>query len=487
MRAKRITLIVATIAVLLVALRASLPSLAKDYLNHKLAQMGDYSGHISAVDIDLWRGAYTLMDVTVTKTSTEIPVPLFQVDSAELSISWSALWHGAVVAEIDFYRPELNFVDDVQLGRQSGTGTDWQQALQRLTPVEINRLALHQGAIHFRNFSSDPPVDIVLAGIEGTIDNITNVDRSAGAQQARLSITGTMLEDAKTSLQGQLDPLGDFQDFSLRLKITGIDLRQLGTLSEAYGNFDFESGNGDFLLELQAENGRLEGYAKPLLDNVVILDLDEDLEQGPFSAAWEALVGALGRLFRNQPENRIASRIEIRGNLDQQDISGWQAFISILRNAFVDAYEATFDSASSAELERGHQRPMVGGHLGELGSRRINGGDGDVTAQENMVDTGRRNAAGEGVARAVSNQLDLDIIETVAQHPAHRGSRGGVEIPAQDDRSLAARISQPVFAQQLLGLAQPLARPEPEMGIDNLDFGPHQIHRYPQGPPRFAP
>ncbi|MFO7550768.1 MAG: hypothetical protein R6W80_05130 [Haliea sp.] len=58
------------------------------------------------------------------------------------------------------------------------------------------------------------------------------------------------------------------------------------------------------------------------------------------------MVGGLGRLFRNQPEDRIASRMEIHGNIDQQDVSGWQAFISILRNAFVDAYEANFEPNS---------------------------------------------------------------------------------------------------------------------------------------------
>lgn len=345
-RSLRIILITAAIAVLLLALRASLPGLARDYLNNKMANMGEYSGHVSAVDIDLWRGAYTLEELEVTKTSADIPTPLFQVDAIDLAVSWSALLQGAVVAEIGFHRPELNFVDDVEFGNQSGSGTNWQEALQQLVPIEINQLTINDGAIHFRNFNSEPAVDVVLTDLNGTIDNISNVDRSAGARPADMRFTGLMPGAAATSIEGQLDPLGDFQDFSFRLKVTGIDLRRLNTLSEAYGNFDFESGNGDFLLELEADNGELKGYAKPLFDDVTILDLESDLEQGSLSAAWEAVVGALGRLFRNQPEDRIASRIEIRGNLDQQNISGWQAFMSILRNAFVDAYEATFEPDS---------------------------------------------------------------------------------------------------------------------------------------------
>ncbi|MDO8862981.1 DUF748 domain-containing protein [Haliea sp. E1-2-M8] len=339
----RIIVIVAAIAVMLIIFRASLPWLVRDYLNDQMADMGAYSGHVSEVEINLWRGASTVQELQFTKISANFPVPLLRVDSVDLALSCSALLSGAVVAEIEFYRPELNFVDDEELGGQTGSGTNWQEALQELVPIEINRLGIHDGTIHFRNFNSEPAVDLVLSDLNGAIDNISNVDRSEGAHPAAMRFTGIMLEDAETLLEGQLDPLGDFRDFSFQMKITGIDLRHLNTLSEAYANFDFESGHGDFVLELEARNGVLAGYAKPLLDNVTILDLEGDLEQGVLSAAWEAVVAGLGQLFRNQPENRIASRIEIRGNVDQQDISGWQAFMSILRNAFVDAYEATFE------------------------------------------------------------------------------------------------------------------------------------------------
>lgn len=63
------------------------------------------------------------------------------------------------------------------------------------------------------------------------------------------------------------------------------------------------------------------------------------------------MVGGLGRVFRNQPENRIASRIEIQGNLERRDISAWQAFLSILHNAFVEAYEDRFEGDGSSVPE----------------------------------------------------------------------------------------------------------------------------------------
>lgn len=327
---------------ILVALRLALPHWVKDYLNNQLADMGAYQGYITDVDIALWRGAYALSDVEVTKSDGSSEVPFFEADSIDLSISWRALLDGAVVAEVGFIRPELHFVDGGEQEGQAGTGTDWREAIQQLVPIRIDRLEIEDGVLHFHNFQSDPEVHLLLTEINGKISNITNVDRDDDAGYADANLEGMIFEDAHVFLEGSLDPLGDFRNFSIRLKTIDIDLTRINDLAEAYGNFDFESGTGSFIMELEADDGELVGYAKPILDNVVILDVESDSEDGLLNVAWEAVLGALGRIFRNQPEERIASQIEIRGDLDQQEMSAWQALASVLRNAFVEAYEASF-------------------------------------------------------------------------------------------------------------------------------------------------
>ena len=345
MTTRRYTYSAAALAIIVVAaagLRLALPGLVKDYLNDKLAAMGDYSGRISDVDIALWRGAYALHDLAVVKVDEQVPVPFFAADTIDLAISWRALFRGSVVAEIDFIDPTLHFVDSDSGDTQSGAGTDWRQSIQQLVPIRIDRLDIHNGELHFHNFNSEPPVHLIMTGLAGGFTNLTNADRSADQIPSRFQLEGLVLEDARLELSGKLDPLGDFRDFTINLKVTAIELSRISDLTQAYGNFDIESGSGSFIMELDAQDGQLEGYAKPLLDDVVVLDLEKDLEKGVFSAAWEALVGGLGRIFRNQPADRIASQVEIRGNLDNQDISAWQAFLSVLRNAFVDAYQVQF-------------------------------------------------------------------------------------------------------------------------------------------------
>lgn len=119
------------LVIVLVGVRLALPSWVKNYLNDQLAAMGEYQGHIADVDIALWRGAYVIHELNIVKTSEKVPVPFFEARSIDLSISWRALWAGQVVADVEFSRPELHFVDGKNSQSQSGSGTDWQAALQQ--------------------------------------------------------------------------------------------------------------------------------------------------------------------------------------------------------------------------------------------------------------------------------------------------------------------------------------------------------------------
>ena len=341
--ARPVLIALALVAVALVVLRLALPTLVKNYLNDQLADMGDYRGHITDVDIAIWRGSYALNQMNIVKIDNSVPVPFFEVDSIDLSISWQALIKGAVVAEVDFFNASLHFVDGGETGSQAGQGTDWEEALQQLAPIRIDRLSFHDSSIEFHNFQSEPSVHLTVTDLQATFTNLTNADRSEQPVYADFDLSGTVLGHAALQAGGSLDPLGDFRNFRFEVQVSEIDITYLNDLTEAYGRFAFESGTGDFVMEPEATDNQLSGYAKPLLDNVQIFDLEEDLEKGLLQAGWEALVGGLGRIFRNQPRDRIASQVDISGDLDQPDISPWQSFVSILRNAFVEAYEARFE------------------------------------------------------------------------------------------------------------------------------------------------
>ncbi|HAO25081.1 MULTISPECIES: DUF748 domain-containing protein [unclassified Methylophaga] len=340
-------IIIVLLLIALIILRMQLPSIVKDYLNGKMADIGEYQGEIADVDIHLWRGAYSVDQLEITKKD-QPEVVFFKAQTIDTSVSWAALLAGKVVADVDLMNAEIHLVDDETDDKPEEKST-WRQTVQEIIPLQIDRLNIDNGEIHFHNFTSDPPVHLVFYQLNGEITNLSNTDRNEGLEYANFDVEGRLFDNADATLSGRLDPLGDFHNFELKLKITGIDLTKLNQVSEAYGNFNFKSGNGDFVMELQADEAQLTGYAKPVMDNVEIFDLEKDLEEGVFSAAWQAIVGAFGQIFRNEPRDRIATQIEIRGNLDNPDTSAWQAFLAILQNAFVDAFESDFGRETNSD------------------------------------------------------------------------------------------------------------------------------------------
>ena len=340
-----------SLIVLLVALQLALPYLVRDYLNEKLADMGDYRGQVSDVDLAWWRGAYTVNGLKIVKTTGKVPVPFLNAPVIDISVSWHSLWYDrAVVAEVAFLRPELNFVDggDKQ-NSQTGQGTDWRQQLDKLLPITLNEVVIDDGVLTFRNFSSKPPVTLKATQLQASIRNLTNIRDEAGRRDASFEARALVAGDAKVESRATFDPFSDFDDFEFRLRPTGIELRRLNDFASAYGKFDFKAGHGDVVIEAEATNGRLNGYIKPLLRDVEVFDWQQDVEdkdKGLFRSVWEALVGATETVLKNQPKNQFATRVELSGSVRRQNISAFEAFLQILRNGFVQAFSARYERSA---------------------------------------------------------------------------------------------------------------------------------------------
>ncbi|ANY88829.1 MULTISPECIES: DUF748 domain-containing protein [Pseudomonas] len=338
----------ASLVALLLALHLALPYLVRTYLNDRLADMGDYRGQIADVDLAWWRGAYQINDLKIVKTTGKVPVPFLDAPLIDLSVSWRSLWYDhAVVAEVLFVHPELNFVDGGnKQNSQTGQGTDWRQQLEKLLPITLNEVRIENGILTFRNFNSKPPVDLKATQLQANIRNLTNVRDEKGRRDANFDGTARLLGDARVESRATFDPFSDFDDFEFRLRATDIQLRRLNDFASAYGKFDFNAGHGDLVIEAQADKGRLHGYIKPLLRDVDVFNWQQDVEdkdKGLFRSIWEALVGASETVLKNQPKNQFATRVELRGSVHQRNISAFEAFLQILRNGFIQAFNARYE------------------------------------------------------------------------------------------------------------------------------------------------
>lgn len=343
--------------VLLVALRLALPYIVLHTLNKRMDRMGDYHGHVTDVDLHLWRGAYSLDGLEVVKVSGKVPVPLLKTPRMDIKLSWHTLLHGAIRASVDFHRPVLNFVDGSgESDTQAGTGVDWRAQLQQLIPIRLDEVSVHDGTITFRNFVSSPRVDLKATRVDAVITNLTNADRSQGRRVAHMRASAQILGEAPLETSASFDPLGKLGDFEYRLRVLHIDLTRLNDLARAYAKLDFASGQGDFVMELEARDGALRGYAKPLFHDMKIFSWKQDVEEddkNPFRIAWEALAQGITSIFKNHPHDQFATRVPIRGRIDNKKISAWKAIVNVLHNAFVKAYTPQLEHLEPAPRDEG--------------------------------------------------------------------------------------------------------------------------------------
>ncbi|MBN8726924.1 MAG: DUF748 domain-containing protein [Xanthomonadales bacterium] len=344
-RHRRLWISLAVVVVVLVIVRLLLAGWVASYVNSKLDRMGDYHGELDSVSLHLWRGAYSIHDLRIERVDGKLPVPLLAAPRIDLAVSWRALLHGGIVATVDFEQPQVNFVDGPGKNNQSGTGVDWRRQLEELLPIRLDEVNVHQGSVHFRNFASEPRVDLMATAVDGVVTNLSNV-RANGARPAHLEATAKILGNAPLETSADFDPLGDLTDFDFRVKVTGIDLTRANDLLQAYAKLDVEKGSGDFVMELKAREGQLDGYAKPLFRDVEIFNWKSDVEEkgkNPLQIAWEALAGGIENLFKNQRLDQFATRVEIHGRIGDTKTSAWQAIVAILRNAFVEAFKPKFE------------------------------------------------------------------------------------------------------------------------------------------------
>jgi hypothetical protein len=320
---------------LLLAARAALPHLLERYVNRVLDRGESYTGRVDDVDVALWRGAYRLDGVVIEKRGGRAPVPLFRGPRVDLSIEWRALLDGALVGEIHFDEPELNVVGGP--ARQTGTDEDWRSQVEALFPTKINRVEARRGRVHYRSFHTEPEVDVYLRDIELVVGNLTNSKDLASDRVARFEMRAVPMERGRLWGRGTIDPFAERPDFDLDATVTGADLTQWNDYLRAYAGVDVQQGSFSVYTELVAREGRFDGYLKPLVEDLDVLDLAEEAEeQGLLSTIWEALVGTAAEVLEHQPEDRQATRIPLTGTIDDPEGSFWAALGAAIRNAFVE-------------------------------------------------------------------------------------------------------------------------------------------------------
>lgn len=325
---------------ILVAARAALPIAIQRYVNRVLDRHESYAGRVGDVDVALIRGAYTIEAVEILKRNGKVPVPFFASEWVDLSIQWRALFDGALVGEVSFERPQINLVAaPSRASQQTGAGVDWRETVEDLFPVKINRVNVRDGSLHFRNFHSEPRVDVYVHHLDLLAENLTNSRDLSADRVAQVTLRAVPMNAGLLRARVSLDPFAERPDFDLDAEVKGADLTQWNDFLRAYAKFDVQRGGFSLYAELLAKEDRFDGYVKPFIQDVDVLRFEEERdEQGLLASLWEGVVGVAAEIFEDQPHDRVATRIPIAGSVDDPRVGFWATLGNVVRNAFVESF-----------------------------------------------------------------------------------------------------------------------------------------------------
>jgi hypothetical protein len=329
----------------LLLIRALLPLAVKDYVNHELTVSTRYHGHVDHIRLALWRGAYRIDGIEIRQLDSASKEPLVRADSMEVAVLWNALLDGMIVTRIHAINPRLNFAAAHAGGAaQMGKGVNWFELLKKLSPFRIDRLEMDNGQVHYYDDNSEPVVDIYLSNINAVLTNLSNHESRQQRRVAMLHLDALAAGQAELALDLQIDPFAQSPNFTLKERLIGLEVVRLRDFLRAYTLMDPKQGTLDVITELNAKDGRVQGYVKPLFHHLELLQWKHIAEEkDPLHFLADALGSVLNVVFQNQSKDQLATVVPIDGRLDGPNVDVLDTIGNLLKNAVVQSYKPTFE------------------------------------------------------------------------------------------------------------------------------------------------
>jgi hypothetical protein len=178
---------------------------------------------------------------------------------------------------------------------------------------------------------------------------IRGISSHATQTPASLMLKGRFMGQGTAVVTSQFRPVNKKPEFSLTVQIEETPLTAMNDLFRAYGNFDVVGGKFSFYSELQARNGKIEGYVKPLFTDMDVYARAQDAGKPILHQVYEGLIGGVAELLRN-PNADVATNADISGRIDQPNVSTLQIVLRLIKNAFFRSILPGFENEAQKTL-----------------------------------------------------------------------------------------------------------------------------------------
>lgn len=353
---KKTVIILGSIAVFLIVLHLALPPLIKWYVNTNLDDVNGMRITIRDVDLKIWRGAFEIEGFRVQELAVKEDVPLLYAGSLHFTIDWSALFHGKVVSDVNIDTLHVNFVNrpDSLVAASDSARKTLAQELADLAPININELSIVHGNISYKDFQSNPRVDIVLSDLVVEGRNLSNVADPRDTLPASIMSRAHILGGGVLNMDASVNVMRDIPDLDMQLSLENAQLVELNDFFLAYGKFDFQSGTMSVYSEIAVADGVVDGYNKAVLEEINIVDKPEKERQNVIQNTYETVLEGVAGVFSLREDN-LATKVPIEGRIEAPGIEIFPALFTMIRNAWISGIENQLDRTIRFEdaIDRG--------------------------------------------------------------------------------------------------------------------------------------
>jgi hypothetical protein len=206
--------------------------------------------------------------------------------------------------------------------------------------IDVQELDINHSRLDFRNQDSDPPYALFITDTNMRIENLSNHSEHG---LSHLDLDGKFMGSGATRMYGTFVASGGGPGFTTNIEIIDTKLTALNPLLRAYGRIDVAQGYLTVYSQIGVKNSRISGYIKPMFSDIQVYGREKDKNKSVLQQAKTLLVGAMAHILKNRTTQKVASQVNLTGDLKNPQVSSWQAFVEVIRNAFIQAILPGFD------------------------------------------------------------------------------------------------------------------------------------------------
>ena len=348
--------IIVLVVVLLVLIRWVGSPIATHLANRKLAELPQFTGHVDAVQLALWRGTIGIRGFELSSREDPAAEKVVRVDHGMLSVAWLPLFQGklgghgkisTVRVKMMKTAPTPTTDKDKKKPDQKESPVavrEWQGILQKSFPIEITRFEIEDATIEFEDRSSSPVAKVTVDQFHLVASDLSNRPKGNAELPAHVEVTARIAGSGNLRVDVRADPSNPQPRFATTMELKGLSLPALHDLLAAYALVDVTSGRFDLYSEINAAGGHYDGYLKPFLENPqfkAVRDPNKNIVERAASKA----AAAVTELLKND-QQQVATKAPFHGDFAANDVDVWTTVENLLRNAFIQSLRQGFEGWS---------------------------------------------------------------------------------------------------------------------------------------------